>query len=110
MAQLLRYRYQKDCQTINTVIKKIAFRVRKSFRLRRNEVFMCVRPEDLVGASSRILLSIQNVTPDNVHRVAEFRDEAKVSSFRRFIDQAQIGVYAIAGSKVVGHAWAIIAG
>ncbi|MFH1370570.1 MAG: GNAT family N-acetyltransferase [Planctomycetota bacterium] len=78
------------------------------FRIRRREVFVCGRLEELHEKRPKIPITIQDASYDNVHRVTDFRNEKVEESFRRFLYQGQIGVYAISDSKAVGHAWAII--
>ncbi|NQT04254.1 MAG: GNAT family N-acetyltransferase [Planctomycetes bacterium] len=86
------------------IIQKIS----NLFRIRRQQVFVCIDFEELQDRLPRIPISIEDITYANVHRVTDFRDQARVASFHGFLDQVQIGVYAILDSKVVGHAWAII--
>ena len=91
----------------SNIFKKIAG-IRYWFTVVRKQIFVCTRPEDLLEVSPKIPISIQNVTPDNVHRVMDFRGKRQERAFRLFLDQGQMGVFAVSDAKVVGHIWAII--
>ena len=91
-----------------SVIKLAIRKISGLFRIRRQEVFVCSGLEELHERRPRIPITIQDTSYDNVHRVTDFRNEKVEESFRRFLDQGQMGLYAIKDSQVVGHAWAII--
>jgi hypothetical protein len=78
------------------------------FRIRHQQVFVCTVLEELQERTPGIAISIQDINHNNISRVTDFRDEAITKSFERLLDVGQVGIYAIADSKIVGHAWAII--
>ena len=93
---------------MNKIFRRVILRVQGWFKARRQRVFVLTMSGELSCHSAKIPISIQNITPDNVERVTDFRDRDKERVFRRFLNEGQVGIYAISDSKVVGHAWAVI--
>ena len=55
-----------------------------------------------------IPVSIQEIDPGNVGRVLEFRNDIDTRKFEDFLKAGDMGIYAVAGSKAIGHLWARI--
>jgi RimJ/RimL family protein N-acetyltransferase len=82
-------------------------RIRRVLRVRRQRVFYLCDPDDIVAVNAKAaIIDITEVTLDNIDRVADFRSERYVGTFRRLLEGGQYGVYAWRDLKVVGHAWA----
>ena len=89
---------------------KLISAIRHMFRVRRQRVYCLDTPDDIVTVESALPVSFSEITPTNVERVSDFRDEKYICLFRRFLEQGQQGVYAWLDSMVVGHAWAFVTG
>jgi len=76
------------------------------FKIRRQKVFYLTSPDDINVVAARKKIDLIDVMLSNVDFVKEFRDEAQVKLFRRFLKKGQYGVYAKFNEKVIGHAWA----
>ncbi len=51
-------------------------------------------------------IELSAVTHENVDGVADFRPPSVAHRFREYLDNGEIGVYALSEGHVVGHAWA----
>lgn len=67
-------------------------------------------PSVVNAGSTGLDVTIARVSADNVHLVEGFREAAVATVFRRFLDEGQVGVYAIHEGRAVGHVWAIPGG
>ena len=82
--------------------------IQRAFRIRRHYILSLDNPQYIKDDARNADFVIEHITSDNVHRVAEFRSQKQAETFHRFLQQGQVGIYALLNSKVVGHAWAYI--
>lgn len=77
-------------------------------RIQRYTVFELGRQDRLTPPPTNAEIHIEQVTAGNVGAVASFRDENVLNTFRRYLADQDLGVYAYCGDAVVGHAWAAV--
>ncbi|HUT35659.1 MAG TPA: GNAT family N-acetyltransferase [Planctomycetota bacterium] len=87
---------------------RAARRVGGIIRVRRQQLFELTDPADILAVQPKLDIAMVFVTEENVDRVTDFRDETVAAAFRGFLREGQLGVYAVAGGRVVGHAWALV--
>ena len=54
---------------------------------------------------TRIPVVSSEVTPKNVQDVRDMRDGPVGKKFRKFLAEGDTGLYAMLGTKVIGHVW-----
>jgi RimJ/RimL family protein N-acetyltransferase len=83
---------------------------KRSFSTRRQVIYEILLPAMLPNSERAEAIEITPITLDNVAEVAVIRTSEVVDRFRGFLREGQVGVYARQDSRVVGHAWAVLAG
>ncbi len=68
--------------------------------VRRHAPLLSLKPIDGIR--------IEQVTTENVASISHFRSQEVVESFRRYLAQGDLGIYAFYGDRAVGHAWAAL--
>jgi len=81
-------------------------RLRRAFVSRRCVIVELARLEDLVDAPPPAGVTVRAVTPSDVDRVRDFRDENVAAEFRRLLAAGDRGVYAWMDGRVVAHLFA----
>lgn len=80
----------------------------RSLRILQRPVFILDDPADIVEPTVGLEIEIVEVTRENVARIAEMRSASHVLRFGGFLDDGQVGVYAVHRGQVVGHGWAVV--
>lgn len=83
-------------------------RLRRAFVSRRCVIVELSRVEDLVDAPPPDGVTVRAVTPADVDRVRDFRDDAVAAEFRRLLAAGDRGVYAWMDGRVVAHLFAAV--
>ena len=80
--------------------------IRAVVLVRRQAVYELRTPAEIAPQETRISAAIELVTHENVRDAADFRPQAVAETFRRFLDEGQVGYFARHEGRVIGHAWA----
>ena len=78
----------------------------RALRVRRQIIFYLQTPVQTVAINVQAVITITEITPENVNYVQTFRNAETARVFFQFLNEDQLGVYAWLDSRVVGHAWA----
>ena len=82
--------------------------LRRIVRIRRQLIFHIDDINNINPIDTLQGLVLSPITPENLDRIRDFRDERYRVKFRTLLDDGQVGIYALLDSVVVGHAWAFV--
>lgn len=75
-------------------------------KIRRQKIFFIDNPNDISTILLNANIRLTNISYDNVEHIKDFRSDKHITTFSKFLEDGQYGIYAWIDSKVVGHAWA----
>jgi RimJ/RimL family protein N-acetyltransferase len=71
-------------------------------------IFFINSPDEMKKVEPKIACEFVPITMDNYHRVAEFREDERISEYRDKIEKGEIGYFAQHGGKIIGSIWATV--
>ena len=77
-------------------------------KIRHMVLFFISSSDEIHSITSTIPAEIREINASNVDKVRDFRDDIDPEKFEHFLEEGDVGVYAIVDAKVVGHLWASI--
>jgi len=80
-------------------------KAKQTLKFIRVKILVLNAPFELMDLPSRKDIMITQVTFDNLTAITDFRSKDILPTFRDFLEEGDIGVYAYRNSKVVGHLW-----
>ena len=75
---------------------------------KRYRVYVLDRQQTATAPAAKADLRVERVAANNVNDICGFRGDSVATTFRRFLDEKNIGVYAYSAGAAVGHAWAAV--
>jgi RimJ/RimL family protein N-acetyltransferase len=91
-----------------SAVKQLLGKLRHQLEVRREVFFEVTDPSEILRVPAKIPVDFVRVTPENVERVADFREPALIAWCRGRLGEGQYGIFALAGGRVVGHVWAVL--
>ena len=75
---------------------------------KRYRVYALDRQQTAMAPPPKTDLRVERVAADNVDDICGFRGARVAATFRRFLGEKDVGVYAYSAGVAVGHAWAAV--
>jgi hypothetical protein len=105
--------FKQKSRPFNKFIKlilsdKLKMRLQKIFWIYLSNNFIINGLNEFTIIKPKIECGFVRITLDNCHRVAEFREEGRISQYRDKLANKEIGYFAENDGKMVGSVWATV--